>query len=130
MKRFAVLSVDGETVASVASAAALPPGAVEVPPGVDLAQLLRAHLVGGVFEPRPSVPLPAPVVGGIQIPQCPPVAVLRALDCELGEVLFDGPAPADPEGTMIALPDPGRYQFELIPPPPWLGWVFNHEVPQ
>lgn len=129
MKKFAVLSEDGNSVEAVVSADALPDeAAIELPVGFDLTRVLRSYVSAGELVPRPQVPPPVQVAASVEVADCPPGTVITVHDVLGGEVLASITTDEAAPGVAFSLPDPGLYQIEIAPQFPYLGGVTNHEV--
>lgn len=73
----------------------------------------------GLVE-RPSCPVPAEAVPGtVQVTSCPPGAIARVVDVELGDLLAE--AAPDGDGAIeLTFPDPAAYRITVSAPFPWL----------
>lgn len=128
MKKFAIISADGLFVESVGAAVSLPVGAIELPLNFDLNAILRSYAVGGQLVPRPAAPVISSVVGGFTVQDCPPGTVIKVTDIAVSDVLVDLVTSVADPSPAFSFPDPGRYQFEILPPFPYLNRIIVKEV--
>lgn len=128
MKKFAVISPDGLFVEAVGSGRSLPDGVIELPLSFDLNAILLSYAVEGRLVPRPAAPVLAEVAGGFVVSDCPPGTVITVTDIAVSDVLVDLVTSVEDPSPAFSFPDPGIYQFEILPPFPYLSRVIDKEV--
>lgn len=136
MKRYVTIADDGLTVEAVYTCHQPPDeAAIEVPMAFSQAALLRCYFAGGYLTPRPEIAPPVVSGGVVTLGACPPGTLIDVYDITvpggadpepLASVTAEDGVPLDP----FDLSEPGRYQFQIDPPWPWLDAVFTVEVAQ
>lgn len=122
MINFAVLDEADEYPRELGSRHYLPPGAVELPAGVTLAQAAKMRVLDGVWVDRPALAAPSVTVGEaatvVTFKGLPGSTICMVLDGETGEILAALAEVAG--GVEIELSDTGPYYIEAVPPLPYL----------
>lgn len=90
-------------------------GMIEVPDGIDP---MTHFAVSGVWQPRPSVEVHG-ADGKIILSQIPAQTRIEIVDLEIGAIIMDQIIDGD---ETLSFEDAGRYQIEIIPPMPFIGW--------
>ena len=128
MKKYAIISSDGLLVVATAMSITVPDGAIELPNDIDLDLVLRSYILDGELVPRPAVPIPIQTEIGVYISGCPTDSIITVHDVISHEILAQITTTLAEPSADFELPDTGRYQFEIEPPVPYIGIIFNCEV--
>lgn len=112
MQLFALLNAAG--VPDVVSTTSRE-GMVEVPEGIDP---MTHMVVSETWQPRPSVQVHG-ANGEIMLTRIPAQTRIEIVDLEIGAMIIDQIIDGD---ETLSFEDAGRYQIEVIPPMPFIGW--------
>lgn len=117
-KRYVILDPEGMVISQgIAAPAGLPPGALVLKGAAAADWIGAAYFDGAQMRPRPVGPALEPQGTAWVIRACPAGTRVKITDMSDGEVLADVAAEGDLD---LALPDPGSYQIEILPPIPAL----------